>query len=64
MFSNSQKIALEELGLKCAAKIVLVDPLRRCIVPDRIHALGVALLERDDELPPRRKPREVPCSGR
>jgi hypothetical protein len=47
----------DELGLKCAAKMLLADPLKRIIVPTCDEWHGVMLLECDDELPPRRKAR-------
>ncbi len=47
----------DELGLKLQGKILLRDPLRRLHVPSRGEFIGVNLLERDDELPPRRNPK-------
>lgn len=45
---------LEEFGRKLQAKLLLSDPLRRILVPSRDEWIGLNLLERDDQLPPRR----------
>jgi hypothetical protein len=47
---------IEEIGCKAAARILLSRiGTTRIVVPDRNEWLGVALLERDDELPKRRQ---------
>ena len=46
---------INELGSKLAAKVLLLDKDGRVIVPSRDEWIGVNLLERDDDLPPRAK---------
>lgn len=46
---------VDELGRKLQARVILADRLRRLIVPSRDEWIGVNLLERDDQLPPRRR---------
>lgn len=46
---------IEELRLKCAAKCLILGRTPKIVIPDRDEMVGLALLERDDELPKRRK---------
>jgi hypothetical protein len=41
---------LDEIGDKCAAKILLTDRTSHLILPDPAEWYGINLLERDDEL--------------
>jgi len=45
---------VNDLGAKCAARCLLSSRLG-IVVPSRLEMIGVALLERDDELPGRRR---------
>jgi hypothetical protein len=47
---------IDELGCKCAARIILADSQRRIDVPNRDEWIGVNLLEHGDQLPRRKAP--------
>ena len=44
-----------DLGAKCAARILIQDRNSGIVVPSREEWIGLNLLERDDELPNRRR---------
>lgn len=46
---------INDLGSKLAAQILLSDTSKRIIVPSKEEWIGINCLERDDELPNRRK---------
>lgn len=46
---------IEQIGMKAAAAILLADTLAGISIPSREEWIGVNLLARDDELPPRKE---------
>jgi hypothetical protein len=52
---RADRAETEELGLKCAAKLLLLGRTPKVVVPSTDEMVGLALLERDDELPNRRR---------
>lgn len=47
---------LDEFASKMLARIILADGTRKILLPSQQEYQGIGLLERDDELPPRRPP--------
>jgi len=54
-FKDPPRTEINDLGSKMAALAILSCDHRKVIVPSREEWIGVNLLERDDELPPRKK---------
>ena len=50
-----QRTEIDDLGAKCAAHILLANQNGGIIVPSQEEWIGLNLLERDDELPNRKK---------
>lgn len=46
---------IDELGCKLAARLLLAGRARQIVIPSTDEMCGVYLLERDDELPNRRR---------
>lgn len=53
--SHKPRTEIGDLGSKLAAQILLADTLSGIVIPSDEEWIGVNLLERDDELPPRRR---------
>ena len=55
LMPKPRRTEYNDLGSKLAAQVLLGDTTRRIVVPSYEEWVGVDLLERDDELPTRRK---------
>ena len=53
-WAPDKRTAVNDLGAKLAARILLTDTEGGIVIPSREEMIGVALLERDDELPKRK----------
>lgn len=52
---DGKRTAINDLGSMLAAKLLLMDTSKRIIIPSEEEWIGLNCLERDDDLPNRRK---------